>query len=99
MPQVIIYPNNEGKVVIVTPNLNCGLTIQQIAQKDVPPNIPYFIVDTSLFPSDLIFSDAWEVDFSNPDGMGANYGVGSMFAVVGWKFDGSPILREEGVLQ
>lgn len=101
MSQIIIHPrlDDATKIVIMLPCLDCGLTIEQIAAKDVPPNIPYFIIDSSLLPSDLSLSDAWEVDFSDPDGIGSNYGVGSQNAVVGYKPDGTPIIRRESVLQ
>ena len=73
MSQVIIYPNDEGHLSIVTPNLSCGISIEEIARKDVPPGIPYHIIDRSQIPSDLDFYDAWEADFANPDG----YGIGA----------------------
>lgn len=101
MAQVIIYPNpdNNGKIVIVTPYLDCGLTIEQIAAKDVPPNVPYLIVDTEQFPSALSFSDAWEADFSKPHGVGADFGIGSFNAVVGWTDINTPVVRKEDKVQ
>jgi hypothetical protein len=101
MAKVIIYPNpnNNEKIVIVTPYLNCGLTIEQIAAKDVPPNTPYLIVDTDQFPSNINFSDAWEADFSSPHGVGANFGIGSFNAVVEWNGAGTPIIRQEDKVQ
>lgn len=45
---VIIYPTETG-VAVITPSLNCGLTIEQIAQKDVPGEI-YEIVDHTTLP-------------------------------------------------
>ena len=60
MNQRIIYPNDEGGVSIIVPSPNCGLTIEQIAAKDVPAGKPYQIVDVSEVPSDRTFRNAWE---------------------------------------
>lgn len=59
MNQRIIYRTDDGGVAIVVP-ADCGLTIQQIAAKDVPTGKPYKIVDVSEIPSDRIFRNAWE---------------------------------------
>ena len=56
----IIYPNDDGGVSIVIPAPECGLTIEEIALKDVPTGKPYKIVDASAIPSDQTFRDAWE---------------------------------------
>ena len=32
----IIYPNDEGGVAVITPAPECGLSIEEIARKDVP---------------------------------------------------------------
>jgi hypothetical protein len=55
----IIYPNDEGGVAVIVP-ADCGLTIEQIAAKDVPAGKPYKIVDVSDIPSDRTFRNAWE---------------------------------------
>ena len=55
----IIYPNNDGGVAIIIP-ADCGLTIEEIAAKDVPQGKPYKIVDVADIPSDRTFRDAWE---------------------------------------
>jgi hypothetical protein len=60
MSERIIYPNNEGGVSIIVPASNSGLTIQEIAAKDVPIGKPYKIVDVSDIPSDRTFRAAWE---------------------------------------
>lgn len=59
MNQRIIYPNDEGGVSIVVPAPECGLTIEQIAEKDVPAGKPYQIVDVSEIPTDRTFRNAW----------------------------------------
>ena len=89
---VIVYKNDMDKIAICFPALNSGLTIDQIAKKDVPYNVPYKIFPRTSLP-DFTFSDAFEVDFSNPDGYGANWGVGTTNDVYGWNEDGSPILE------
>ena len=58
MNQRIIYPTDEGVAVIV-PAPECGLTIEQIAAKDVPAGKPFEIVDVSEIPSDRTFRGAW----------------------------------------
>ena len=58
MNQRIIYPTDEGVAVIVP--AECGLTIEEIAAKDVPAGKPYKIVDVSDIPSDRTFRGAWE---------------------------------------
>ena len=59
MNQRIIYPADEGGVAIIVP-ADCGLTIEEIAAKDVPEGKAYQIVDVSEIPSDRTFRDAWE---------------------------------------
>lgn len=65
----IVYQNQNDEVVIIMP-CECGLTIEQIAQKDVPYNAPYLIVEDSDLPADWSTSAAWEADFSSPSGIG-----------------------------
>lgn len=72
MAQNIIYPNQNGGVVLVIPALECGLTIEEIAAKDVPAGVPYLFINETDLPTDFEFFEAWEADFSSPDG----YGVG-----------------------
>jgi hypothetical protein len=55
----IIYQNDEGGVSILIPAPECGLTIEEIAAKDVPAGKPYEIVDVSEIPSDRTFRGAW----------------------------------------
>jgi hypothetical protein len=56
----IIYPNDEGGVSIIVPSATCGLTIEEIAAKDVPAGKPYKIVDVADIPTDRTFRNAWE---------------------------------------
>ena len=59
MNQRIIYPTDDGGIVVIVP-ADCGLTIEEIAAKDVPTGKPYKIVDVADIPSDRTFRDAWE---------------------------------------
>ena len=59
MDKRIIYPTDDGGVAVIVPTPNCGLTVEQIADKDVPAGKEYHIVDVSEVPSDRTFRDAW----------------------------------------
>jgi hypothetical protein len=66
----IIYKNDNGGVAVIIP-ADCGLTIEQIAIKDVPTGVAYKIVDMSDIPSDRSERDAWTVDDADlTDGIG-----------------------------
>ena len=66
----IIYPNDDGGLSVVIPSPNTKYTIEQIALKDVPAGKPYRIIEDTDIPTDRTFRNAWEADFSNPDGAG-----------------------------
>ncbi len=55
----IIYPTPDGGVAVIVP-ADCGLTIEEIAAKDVPAGVEYKIVDTADVPTDRTFRNAWE---------------------------------------
>ena len=59
MDKRIVYKNDDGTISIIIP-ADCGLTIEQIATKDVPEGKEYHIVDVSEIPSDRTFRNAWE---------------------------------------
>jgi hypothetical protein len=54
----IIYPTDDGGVAVIVP-ADCGLTIEEIAAKDVPAGKSYEIVDVADIPSDRTFRGAW----------------------------------------
>lgn len=56
----IIYPTADGGVAIIVPAPNCGLTIEEIARKDVPAGVDFRIVDAADIPEDRTFRNAWE---------------------------------------
>jgi len=58
MNKRIVYQNDEGGISIIVP-ADCGLTIEEIAVKDVPTGKAYNIVDVSEIPTDRTFRDAW----------------------------------------
>ncbi len=70
----IIFKNQDNSIGIITPTeeaLNFA-TIAQIAEKDVPHNLPYWIAEDSVIPEDRTFRNCWEIDesFGEPDGFG-----------------------------
>ena len=62
MNKRIIYQTEDGGVAIIVPSAECGLTIEQIAQKDVPAGKAYKIVDVADIPTDRTFRNAWEME-------------------------------------
>ena len=55
----IIYPTDDGGVAVIIPAAECGLTIEQIAAKDVPAGKEFQIVDAADIPVDRTFRGAW----------------------------------------
>lgn len=60
MNQRIIYPTDDGGVAVIIPAAECGLSIEEIAAKDVPAGRPYKIMDVADIPTDRTFRNAWE---------------------------------------
>ena len=72
MNKRIIYKNDRGGVAVIIPAPDCGLTIEQIAAKDVPTGKPYKIVGVTDIPSDRSARDFWTVNEADlTDGVGA----------------------------
>ena len=67
----ILYPNADGGVTVLIPTGE--LPLEDVCQKDVPAGTPYLVVEDDVIPSDRTFRNAWEADFSTPDG----YGIGA----------------------
>lgn len=59
MNERIVYQNQEGGISIIVPVDGCGLTLEQIIAKDVPPGAVYQVVDVADLPTDRTFRDAW----------------------------------------
>jgi len=71
MEKRIIYKNDDGGVSVIIP-ADCGLTIEQIAAKDVPTGLAYKIVNVADIPADRSEREAWAVDEADlTDGVGA----------------------------
>ncbi len=51
---------------------DCGISVYEIARKDVPAGVPFLLIPSADAPQDHTFFAAFEADFSNPDG----YGIG-----------------------
>lgn len=68
--QIILYATNDGSLSVVYPSPACGLSVNEIARKDVPAGVPYLIVNVSDLPADRTYRDAWTADLSQPDGIG-----------------------------
>ncbi len=68
--KLAIFPDNTSiRVLYSAPE--CELSFEEICAKDVPTGVPYLVIDSSQLPADREFRNAWEADFSNPDGYGA----------------------------
>lgn len=74
-----VYKNEDGSIGIIVPTQEAlGMFDSErdgmiaICEKDVPHNLPYWIVPTSDIPTDRTFRSAWEIDesFDEPDGFG-----------------------------
>ena len=72
----IIYKSSNGSVRIIVPADNIDMTVEEIAQKDVPTGVKYKIVNKSEVSSDRTFRNAWDIDEAElTDGTGADHGV------------------------
>lgn len=73
---VIVYKNINNSVSIITPTKEALAiaSLHEVAEKDVPFGLPYWITDVSTIPTDRTFRDAWEIDesFGAPDGFGGD---------------------------
>lgn len=71
---VVIHKNSDDTVSVLYPNLQLldFVTIEQIAEKDVPHGLPYWIVDSSVIPTDRTERNQWRLDGTEgaPDGYG-----------------------------
>ena len=70
----IIFKNQDNTIGIITPSDEAlsFATVIQVAEKDVPHNLPYWIVEDTAIPTDRTFRSAWEIDetLGEPDGFG-----------------------------
>lgn len=79
--QVIVYQNIDKTIVILTPTIELSniVGITSIAEKDVPNDLPYWIVDSNIFPTDRSSRELWRLDGTEgtPHGFG---GVSNEFS-------------------
>ena len=54
-----VYTRDDGGVTVVCPADNCGLTLEQIKDKDCPNDRTVYTVSKSAIPSDRSFRNAW----------------------------------------
>ena len=70
----IIFKNEDNSIGIITPSDEAlsFATIEKIAEKDCPYNLPYWIVEDSVIPENRTFRSVWEIDESlgEPTGFG-----------------------------
>ena len=65
----IIYKTENGVSIIIPTE---EIDIAEVARKDVPAGVDYWIVEDSDIPSDRTFRNAWELE----DSLGAADGQG-----------------------
>jgi ribosomal protein S12 len=67
----IIYKSSDSSVRIIIPADNIDMTVEEIAQKDVPTGVKYKIVNVSEISPDRTFRNAWDIDEAElTDGVG-----------------------------
>ena len=67
----IIYKASDETVRIIVPSDDIDMTVDEIAQKDVPTGLKYKIVNVSEISSDRTFRNAWDINESElTDGVG-----------------------------
>jgi hypothetical protein len=54
-----VFTQENGLAAILAPNPLCGMTIEEIAAKDIPTGVEYAIVPTTKIPNDRYFRAAW----------------------------------------
>lgn len=72
----IIFPQENGGVSVLHPSPEWDGNLDGLAKKDIPPFLngnarPYLIVEDSEIPQEREHRNAWEADFSSPDGYGS----------------------------
>lgn len=69
--KIVIYENIDNSLGILYPAP--GFSAADIASKDTPTGLPYWIKDSSVLPSSRNDRNSWELDAKagKPDGYGA----------------------------
>lgn len=68
-PNVILVKNADGFAQEIYP-CTSSIPLADIARKVVPAGDPFLLIHTSDLPGDRTYQEAWEADFTNPDGYG-----------------------------
>lgn len=63
MSEVVIFETDVGVGVLV-PVLSCGLSTEEIIEKDIPHGRKYRVVNDSDLPEDDVFRSAWTIDLT-----------------------------------
>ena len=69
----VLFTNVAGGVSVLCPSPECLKTksIEEIASKDVPAGVDFWVVPTTDVSADRIFRNAWELDnMGTPSGQG-----------------------------
>ena len=61
MSKIIVYETENKNIAIVVATDECGLTIEQVAAKDVPTGKAFTIIDAKDAPSSREHREAWEL--------------------------------------
>ena len=65
----ILHHFTDGSLALTGINPACGLTHDEVAQKDIPAGSPYVIISSENLPNDVTFIDAWQADTANYTGI------------------------------
>jgi len=62
--QVIVFKNEDSTIGIILPTPEClqERNLFEIAYKDVPTGLPFWIMNSEELPSDYRYRDAWELE-------------------------------------
>ena len=69
----IIFKNKDNSIGIITPTQEvlASVGLLAIAEKDVPQDLPYWLVNDTDIPADRTDRDRWVIeDMPEPDGFG-----------------------------
>ena len=62
MEKRIVYKNQDGSVAVIVPAPNSGLTVDEVAARDVPDGVSFDIVNVSDLPQVRDFRNAWRLN-------------------------------------
>lgn len=69
MKKIVVYQNSDGFLTLIHPDLS-SISAYECGRKCTPSGVPFKIFTGEQIPNDTTFIDAWEADFSSPDGLG-----------------------------